>query len=72
MKITLTNDFHNTEVALNVKNNLISAGQIRRANKELCGIDGCTCSDDLGTRGPQDVDFEVCQDQNGKLYARIA
>lgn len=53
MKLTLTNDFHNTSVCLNVKDNKITAGQVKRAQKELCGIATCACSNELGTRGPQ-------------------
>lgn len=50
--ITLTNDFHNTEIRLNDRCGLLSAAQVNRSKKALC-IEGCTCSDSLGTRGPQ-------------------
>lgn len=60
-KIILTNDFHNTRVTLLVefqfiggtKHCFLSAGQARKAQQALCGVAGCTCSNDLGTRGRQ-------------------
>ncbi len=62
--VTLTNDFHGTEVT--IRTEVLShiwhtstirptLGQIKRAKRVLCGIDGCTCSGDLGTRGPQEL-----------------
>ena len=65
MKITLVNDFHNTFVNLDVEvlshiHNVavayLSVGQIRKSKRELCGIRGCTCSGDVGTRGPQSLE----------------
>ena len=65
MKITLKNDFHTTFVNLNVEVRshiygvavaYLSAGQIKKAKRELCGIRGCTCSGDAGTRGPQSLE----------------
>jgi len=53
MKITLTNDFHNTAINLIPKNNKLSVAQIKRARRALC-VNGCTCSSDFGTRGRQD------------------
>ena len=70
-RITLTNDFHNSEVTLNVKDSTISAGQVKKARRELCGISGCTCGNDLGMRGKQAHEIEVCQDRNGEIYARL-
>lgn len=71
-KITLRNDFHNTEVTLNVKNDTITAGQVKRSRKVLCGISGCTCGDDLGARGEQEHAYEVCQNsRTGEIYAKI-
>lgn len=61
-KITLTNDFHNTSVNLLVdddpkKDYHLSPGQARRARKTLCGIDGCSCSDEIGVRGMPHMQF---------------
>ncbi len=61
MNVTLRNDFHATECvircdvlpdhdgAYTVRPN---RRQITRAKRVLC-VDGCTCSDDCGCRGPQ-------------------
>lgn len=66
-KITLTNNFHNTEVILNVKDGKnISANQVKKANKILCGYNGCLCSGYMGTRGTQAVEIEINQD--GSAY----
>lgn len=53
MKITLTNNFHDTSVTLRPRDGKLSAAQVRRAKRTLCGMAECTCSDDLGRRGPQ-------------------
>jgi hypothetical protein len=57
MIVTLRNDFHNTEAHLRVRALPadLSAGQVRRAQRRLCGIAGCSCSNSIGTRGPQSV-----------------
>lgn len=61
--VTLTNDFHNTSVRIrcevlshihNLSTIYPSVGQIKKAKKALCGIDGCTCSGDAGIRGRQE------------------
>ena len=61
--VTLRNDFHNSSVNLrcevlsHIHNEATiypTAGQIAKAKKALCDIDGCTCSGDAGTRGPQE------------------
>jgi len=57
-KITLKNNFHNSEIILNAKEKFeglfISEGQMKKAKKTLCGIRGCECSNDFGVRGKQD------------------
>ena len=58
----LLNDFHNTEITLRVKGDQLSSGQIKRAQKELCGISGCTCSGPTGARGVQDG-FRIIGDE---------
>jgi hypothetical protein len=66
-KLTLKNDFHNTLVNLLPKDGQLTASQIKRAKKALC-CDGCTCSDDLGCRGPQDAAFQLVLDRfTGKI-----
>ena len=67
MKITLTNDFHNTTVNLVATAKRLNAKQVKRAKKALCGIDGCTCSDDLGMRGSQTVIIRVNWDGSAQI-----
>jgi hypothetical protein len=56
---TLTNDFHNTSTCVRVPDDgSLSERQIRRCWKALCGIEECTCSGYLGTRGGQEVFFD--------------
>jgi len=55
--VVVENNFHNTAVTLHVKRGrrgryYLSDWQVRRAKVTLCQS-GCTCSDDLGRRGPQ-------------------
>jgi hypothetical protein len=54
-KITLRNNFHNTEATVIALDNIISARAMRRAKNKLCGISDCKCG---GRRGPQDVYLE--------------
>lgn len=62
MKMTLTNDFHNTAAIVRVTPREsthyglmadLSRAQTRRAEKKLCGMSDCSCSGALGTRGKQ-------------------
>ncbi len=78
MKITLTNDFHNTEATVIVNDSMmLSNSQIKRAQKKLCGMSGCECSNAAGTRGRQylpdgsrfDLSFDA--DRNGVEFAYI-
>lgn len=62
MMIELKNDFHNATVRLHVRDGKLSVRQVRRSKQVLCGIAGCTCSDDLGRRGHQTVVVEVRRD----------
>lgn len=75
--VTLTNDFHNTDVTLRceVLSHIYgeatiypSESQIKRAKRELCGIDGCTCSDAAGCRGPQEHNGKRLIVDVSKLY----
>lgn len=56
MKITLSNNFHNTEATANVKSYsakdeyIISKRTARRLRRELCGSKDCTCGDTFGAR----------------------
>jgi len=71
MKITLHNDYHNTQVNLIARNGRLSQRQLDRAKKELCGIPGCQCSDMAGIRGrihTPDYDFDQ---ETGQYFARV-
>jgi len=66
MKITLTNDFHGSHVTLNanvlshihnVATAYLTANQIKKARRELCGISACTCGENSArTRGRQELE----------------
>jgi len=70
-KITLTNDFHNSSVNLVPYKGTLSAGQVKRAKRALCGVSECSCSDELGQRGPQAFGVEVQQDSVGDLVGWV-
>ena len=49
--VTLINDFHNSEVRVRPSGphgDVLSARQVTRVRRELCGIEGCCCG---GVRG---------------------
>ena len=73
--ITLTNDFHGSQIALRARNTVdgmyaLSAGQVRRARSELCGMTGCTCGGDISERGWQEVHIELQPDGSAILWDR--
>jgi hypothetical protein len=78
-KITLSNDFHSTEITLQIKESggaaigTLSAGQVKKARRALCGISGCTCGDDLGRRGSQENEIEpIIDNRSGQIIgARV-
>ncbi len=62
MRITLTNDYHGTEVQINASlghiDNAVVArltrNQIAKSRRVLCGIANCQCGEnEARTRGPQ-------------------
>jgi len=64
-RYTLRNDFHDTScnVICDGLSHIhgeceiqLSKGQADRARRELCGQSDCTCSGEIGTRGPQRTD----------------
>ncbi len=69
--ITLKNNFHNTSVNLRVSGEKLSAPQVKRARRALCGISGCTCGNELGQRGPQEVDIEIIYDNRYQVIGAI-
>jgi len=59
-KLVLKNDFHNSEAVFRVRHfgeievdDIIelSAGQVKKAQRLLCGIESCVCSGEIGIRG---------------------
>lgn len=72
-KITLINDFHDTEIKLVVDNCRLSLNQTNKAKRALCGIKDCKCSGPFGYRGYQN-DFDGVEeiiDQEGKCLGGI-
>jgi len=67
-KYTFTNNFHDTQVTVIPKRGYLYERQIKRMQKELCGVAGCSCSGDTGIRGPQDWDVEITEDGNGYVF----
>ena len=71
-QITLRNAFHGTEVNLRPCNGKLTRGQVNTSKMVLCGIKGCSCSDDLGCRGQQDVQVEVLVDgRSGNISGAV-
>jgi len=75
MRLTLTNNFHGTECQITVDPNgpnALGKRRIARIQDELCGVAGCTCSNVLGLRGPQNItdqppfDYYVTADRDGE------
>jgi hypothetical protein len=54
-KITIKNDFHNTEINLVLKGDNLTRSQMRRVNSELCGMSDCRCG---GIWGDHDFDYQ--------------
>jgi hypothetical protein len=51
-KVTITNDFHGTEITLIQRNGgYLTRTQILKARRTLCGISDCRCGGALGERG---------------------
>ena len=68
-RITLSNEFHNTKIEMVAQldgqgNVWLSKGQVVKARRALCGIEGCTCGDAAGCR-PQMVEDQ--QDGSARL-----
>jgi len=60
-RVTLKNDFHDTEVNLIVEfGKILTPAQKRRSFRELCGVFECECSGGIGIRGRQD--YIICGD----------
>lgn len=63
--VEVSNSYHNTSTTararvLDIGELYLSAGQVRRIRRALCGHYGCICGGELGERGPQA--YEVTPD----------
>jgi len=67
MKITIKNNFHGTEARVRFSSlpATLTAGQIKRVRRALCGMTDCSCGGNLSERGPQDVVIEQTADGCG-------
>lgn len=70
MKITLTNDYHNTATSVITKDGALTQRQIKRAWGKLCGIQGCTCGDVAGCRPKQVESVGFDPDEGGRVIER--
>ena len=55
-KVTLWNDFHNTETSIflpQTGSRSMTRTQVKRVKRRLCPSPDCICSDDFGQRGPR-------------------
>ena len=70
MKITIRNNFHNTEVVVNVgPSNTITGATASRIQKKLCGVSGCKCGGVLGERGPQEFTYDYRLNESFKVIS---
>lgn len=70
MKITIRNNFHNTEAYVTIRNgNTITGATARRIEKKLCGVSGCKCGGVLGERGPQEFTYDYQLDERFKVVS---
>ncbi|HOQ98172.1 MAG TPA: hypothetical protein PLJ35_05075 [Anaerolineae bacterium] len=76
MRVTLRNDFHNSEstVVVPALPAVLTSSQTRKVRRELCGVSGCECG---GVRGPQShnghrLDVEPTNGVDGMMRWRVA
>jgi len=68
-RVTIKNDFHHTSCVVVPKaDGRLSASQIARCRRALCGIAECTCGGALDERGSQEV--EIDQEGIGSIVIR--
>lgn len=51
VRFYLYNDFHNTKTRIETEDGFVPAVKVKRVQKRLCGIKGCTCGNSIGARG---------------------
>jgi len=55
--ITVRNEFHNSAARIRASiGDVLTASQVRRCRRTLCGVEGCTCGGALSERGQQHDD----------------
>jgi hypothetical protein len=70
--IKLFNDFHNTEVTLRLTGSYLSAYQVKKAWKVLCGSRDCSCGNIMGMRGIQTARVIGQDYRDGDLIPKFA
>lgn len=76
IKIRLENDFHNRYAIAQVQPDengiaILSLNQVKRIQRSLCGVRGCSCSGSLGQRGYQpDVDNHL-ENEDGSYLIHL-
>lgn len=66
--VDLYNSFHVTFLTLSADEyGCLSAGQVRKARKILCGIEGCTCGGSAGQRPVGQYGYEEQPDGGAYL-----
>jgi hypothetical protein len=64
--LTLTNDIHQTSVIVHPLNSHLSASQMRRVRRELCGMADCSCNTVCGAvHGHQTSRTQIISDGSG-------
>ena len=66
-KMILKNDFHNTQATAFPRQGRLSKRQLRRLEKQLCGMSDCECSGPGGVRMPRVV---LEEQPEGDAYIR--
>ena len=68
--VTISNDFHGTK--MRTQGGRKTKSRVSRIKRHLCGISGCKCSDDIGSRGPQRQPdgslLEIVWDSDSTVY----
>jgi hypothetical protein len=64
MNYRLRNEFHSAEVLIHVKpGDTLDRRRVRRIRRQLCGVAGCDCGDDLGRQGRQPDNGDLVLEQ---------
>lgn len=68
-KVTFTNDFHRTESTCNLRDGqtVLTRNQMRRLNKNLCGMPDCNCGVVRGRQDNPDFEYTLDRDLDGEF-----